>query len=58
MLVPLGYVILALGFNRAIIGKQLSALVSGYSVVTWEVLALLVLTLGCRGFALRRAQDI
>jgi len=58
MFVPLGYVILALGFNRAIIGKQLSALVSGYSVVTWEVLALLVLTLGCRGFALRRAQDI
>src|SRR5437868_5701065 len=50
MLVPLGYVILALGFNRAILGKQLSLLLSGYSVVTWEILALLVLTLGCRGF--------
>jgi alpha-1,2-mannosyltransferase len=48
MLVPLGYVILALAFNRAIIGKQLSLLLSGYSVVTWEIVALLVLMLGCR----------
>jgi hypothetical protein len=56
MLVPLGYVILALGFNRAIIGKQLSLLLSAYSVVTWEILALLVLTLGYRSLALSRAR--
>jgi len=58
MLVPLGYVILALGFNRAIIGKQLSVLFSGYSVVTWEIMALLLLTLGCRSFILRQARAI
>ena len=54
MLVPLGYVILALGFNRAIIGKQLSLWLSSYSVVTWQILALLVLTLGCRSWQARR----
>ena len=54
MLVPLGYIVLALGFNRAIIGKQLSLLLSSYSVVTWEIIALLLLALGCRSFALNR----
>ena len=55
MLVPLGYVILALGFNRAILGKQLSLLLSGYSVVTWEIVALLVLILGYRSRQARRS---
>ena len=58
MLVPLGYVILALAFNRAILGKQLSLLLSSYSVVSWEILALLILTLGCRSFILHRARAI
>ena len=57
MLVPLGYVTLALAFNRAIIGKQLSLLLSGYSVVTWEILALLVLTLGCWRLSRSREQS-
>ena len=59
MLVPLGYIVLALGFNRAIIGKQLSLLLSGYSLVTWEIIALLLLALGCRSFALNpRTGDL
>ena len=54
MFVPLGYVVLALAFNRAIVGKHGSALLSGYSVVTWEILALLLLTLGCRAWQATR----
>ena len=58
MLVPFGYVVLALFSNRFIIGKQLSLWLSGYSVVTWEIVAVLLLTLECRSFALRRSASL
>jgi alpha-1,2-mannosyltransferase len=53
MLIPVGYILLTLVFNRAIVGAQVSLLMSGYSIVTWEILALLVLTLGCRSLVAR-----
>ena len=58
MLIPAGYVLLTLIFNRAIVGRHLSFVMTGYSIVTWEILALLVLTLGCRSLAVRRQAPV
>lgn len=55
MLVPFTCIVLALASNRVLIGRELSSLLSRYSVITWEVIALLILTLGCRNFALRQS---
>ncbi|HSV15799.1 MAG TPA: glycosyltransferase family 87 protein [Tepidisphaeraceae bacterium] len=60
MLVLVAYILLTLLLNRAFIGKDLSLLVSNFSPVTWEIVCLLALTLGCGALVLSapRAVDI